>query len=92
MGEMMKGILVGCDQNQEWLLSWWWDQYSAHNSYPVVFVDFGMSKTGVAWCNERGTCIPQSLDAHSLLPLSLEKGAVGGSFWSRDLVHAFSLV
>jgi hypothetical protein len=51
------GVIVGCDQNQEWLLSWWWQHYSAHNNYPVVFADFGMSSKALAWCKEKGHCI-----------------------------------
>lgn len=54
--EMVKeGIIAGCDKNQEWLLSLWWDHYSEHNSYPVAFADFGMSEIGLAWCRKRGT-------------------------------------
>ena len=51
------GILVGCDKNQEWLLSWWWEHYSRHNSYPVAFADLGMSPQAIAWCKERGSYI-----------------------------------
>jgi len=57
---MHEGIVVACDQNQEWLLPWWWVHYSAHNCYPVLFVDFGMSERGRAWCRERGVCVPLS--------------------------------
>ncbi|MBM3183739.1 MAG: hypothetical protein FJZ64_00335 [Chlamydiae bacterium] len=51
-----EGILTGCDKNHEWLLQWWWENYLEHNSYPVAFVDFGMSESGLAWCKERGIC------------------------------------
>lgn len=51
---MEQGILVGCDQSQEWLLSWWWENYREDNSLPVAFADFGMSEEGRAWCQERG--------------------------------------
>ncbi len=54
----MRGIIVGSDHKQEWLLSWWWKHYSSHNSYPVVFMDFGLSEEGKLWCQERGQCIP----------------------------------
>ncbi len=53
----MKGIIVGCDQNQEWLLPWWWKHYSKHNHYPVAFVDFGLSKEAKDWCKQRGLYI-----------------------------------
>lgn len=49
-----EGILVGCDSKLEWLLPWWWSFYSKHNTRPVAFADFGMSKFGIEWCKERG--------------------------------------
>jgi len=54
---MSQGVLAGCDQNQEWLLPWWWKHYSAHNDYPVAFVDFGLSEEARAWCLHRGRVI-----------------------------------
>lgn len=55
-----EGILVGCDCNQEWLLSWWWDHYAKHNSYPVAFADFGMSPKALKWCREKGEILKLS--------------------------------
>jgi hypothetical protein len=52
-----QGIIVGCDQRQEWLLSWWWNHYSAHNKFPVAFADFGMTEKALSWCRERGQCL-----------------------------------
>jgi hypothetical protein len=57
MGMSYVGVVVGCDLNQEWLLSWWWENYSKYNSYPVMFADFGMTEEGRKWCLERGGCI-----------------------------------
>ena len=54
---MTQGIIVGSDQTQEWLLPWWWEHYSRHHSYPVVFIDFGLSFEQKAWCRERGELI-----------------------------------
>jgi hypothetical protein len=51
---MERGILVGCDLLQEWLLPWWWDGYCAQSSAPVAFADFGMSKEARGWCEARG--------------------------------------
>lgn len=52
---MNDGIIIGCDNKQEWLLPWWWMHYSLHNNYPVTFVNFGnMSKEAQLWCTERG--------------------------------------
>jgi len=53
-----EGIIVGCDQTQEWLLPWWWKHYSANNSYPVLFVDFGMSQAASQWCKQQGLYTP----------------------------------
>lgn len=52
--ELSEGVIVGCDNNQEWLLPWFWDSYSRYNNYPVTFMDFGMSAKGIAFCKERG--------------------------------------
>lgn len=51
---MTCGIITGCDKNQEWLLPWWWEIYSRHNTYPVAFADFGMSSRAKRWCQRRG--------------------------------------
>lgn len=50
----MDGILVGCNQFQEWILPWWWEHYAKYNSYCVSFVDFGLSDKMRIWCRERG--------------------------------------
>ena len=52
------GIVVGCDAEQECLLPWWWHHYSATNSYPVLFIDFGMSEKARRWCQKRGLYAP----------------------------------
>lgn len=54
---MKEGILVGFDQKIEWLLPWWWTNYSKHNSFPVTFVDFGMSEKARFFCAKRGELI-----------------------------------
>jgi hypothetical protein len=51
------GVIVGCDQTQEWLLPWWWDHYRKHNAYPVAFVDLGMSFSAKEWCKKQGEYI-----------------------------------
>lgn len=52
------GVLVATDIGLEWMLPWWWEHYSRHNSHPVAFVDFGMSEEARQWCRERGEFIP----------------------------------
>lgn len=86
MSENMEGILVGCDCNQEWLLSWWWEHYSKHNAYPVAFVDFGMSEKASAWCRERGQYISLPDEPIPLKKLSSRRKAqwekrLGSGFW-----------
>ncbi len=56
------GVLVGCDQNQEWMLKWWWNNYSTFNTLPVAFIDFGMSKSAKLWCKSKGSLISISID------------------------------
>jgi len=52
------GVIVGCTQNQEWLLPWWWMHYHLFNHLPVTFIDFGdMSAQAVKWCKKRGSLI-----------------------------------
>lgn len=70
----MQGVIVGCDSNQEWLLPWWWSHYSEHNSYPVVFVDFEMSREKRLWCESRGRVVDLIKDSNEIsLPPSPDK-------------------
>jgi hypothetical protein len=59
--EKEKGVIVGCDKNQEWLLSWWWERYSSENSFPVCFVDFGMTLDARSWCAQRGEVLSMEI-------------------------------
>lgn len=52
-----EGVIVALDEKIEWLLPWWWARYNTHNSYPVCFVDLGMSHFGKSFCKERGKVI-----------------------------------
>lgn len=60
--EKERGVLCGCDAEQEWLLSWWWGHYSATNAFPVTFIDFGMTEEGRRFCQERGELLSVSID------------------------------
>jgi len=51
------GIVVAADENQEWFLKWWWENYSKHNTYPVTFFDIGMSKSARHWCESKGNVL-----------------------------------
>ncbi len=54
---LREGIVVGSDDRQEWLLPWWWENYRRHNSFPVAFVDFGLSERMKEWCRGRGELV-----------------------------------
>lgn len=60
--ELSRGVLVASDQNLEWLLPWWWSNYSSCNSFPVTFVDFGMSESARAFCREHGELVDFAFD------------------------------
>lgn len=53
-----KGVLVASNSFSEWMLPWWWDNYSKHSAYPVAFVDLGMSEGKVDFCKEKGSVVP----------------------------------
>src|SRR5579872_148957 len=57
-GKHQEGILVAANKTQEWLLEWWWENYSRFNRYPVTFVDLGLTDKAKRWCQERGELIP----------------------------------
>ena len=72
------GVLVGCNACQEWMLKWWWENYSKHNSFSVTFIDFGMSKSARLWCEMQGNVIPLLLPPNTVklkeeLPLKTQK-------------------
>lgn len=53
-----EGVIVGCSQNQECLLPWWWMNFRLHNNQPVTFIDFGdLSNSAISWCQKRGNLI-----------------------------------
>lgn len=56
-----EGVIVGCTQDQEKFLPWWWMNFRLFNNYPVTFIDFGdMSAIARKWCRQRGSLL--SLD------------------------------
>lgn len=57
-----RGIIVGADRKAEWMLPWWWKHYSIHASYPVTFIDFGLSNKGKDWCLGKGNLLPFNTD------------------------------
>lgn len=83
------GVIVGSDLTQEWLLPWWWEHFHKTNSFPVTFVDFGMSYSAREWCKERGELVRllvADLFVVSKEELPLEtihrwEGIYGKKFW-----------
>lgn len=77
---MNNGIIVGCDSSQEWLLPWWWDNYTCCNSLPVAFFDFGMSASALNWCSKRGEIFPlQALPVHADPSIALSNTQIYGN-------------
>jgi len=37
-----KAFLTGADNNTEWMLPWFFENYKKHNSTPIMFADFGV--------------------------------------------------
>ncbi|WP_420421722.1 hypothetical protein [Simkania sp.] len=54
---MSQGIITGTNARYEWMLKLWWHYYSQTNTYPVTFMDFGMSKSARLWCESKGDVI-----------------------------------
>lgn len=42
-------FVTGCDKKTEWMLKWWWENYSKWNTSPVYFFDFGVSDDIKEW-------------------------------------------
>ena len=79
MAYQKQAVLTGCDQNQEWMLKWWWKNFSKCNNCPVIFCDFGMSKSARLWCETKGivkslpSSHPNFLNEDEKIPISLKK-------------------
>jgi len=51
------GILVASDKDQEWILPWWYHFYKQNNTLPIAFMDLGLSKRALSWCEKKGQVI-----------------------------------
>jgi len=83
------GILVATNEKLEWMLKWWWGHYSQHNTFPVTFIDFGMSKSARMWCDNRGTVItlsPPALKPQEAIPQNTQE--IWESIYGRALWEA----
>jgi len=53
----LQGVVIASDVKQEWMLPWWWANYTRYNLFPVTFVDFGLSEKGRGFCKQRGELV-----------------------------------
>lgn len=47
-----KVFLTGSDKNNEWMLKWWLANYRKNSELPVIFADFGLSKSMRKWVDQ----------------------------------------
>ncbi len=74
-----QGVMVASNEKQEWLLPWWWENYTKHNNYPVTFVDFGLSEEGKNFCRQRGELV--EIPVIPSLGVKEEVKGERGQFW-----------
>lgn len=48
-------FVTGCDASQEWILPWFLENYSMHNTTPLVLFDFGMTYDASVWAKGKFT-------------------------------------
>jgi hypothetical protein len=79
-----RGLLLAVDEAQEWLLPWWWSNYSRYNDFPVAIVDLGMSASARAWCAAHGTVLDFAFPKNFVAPREkIEKSLE--ELWSAHL-------
>ena len=77
-------VVTGCDVLQEWILPWWYSNLRRYSQLPVIFVDMGMSRKGLAWCDERGEIVypEERVDFAELFkPIGLIRSSYAESLW-----------
>lgn len=87
---MKSGIIIGCDQNQEWMLPWWWSNYRSYHDLPVAFIDFGMSPAARKWCRARGLLIPLKAPKDFVAPLDCISSDLCAKWESRYGMHVWN--
>lgn len=72
-------FVTGCDANTEWMLKWWWENYSKYNKTPVYFFDLGITPKVKEWVNNTFdrvfTLEPHEVKAWFLKPEALIQSA-----------------
>jgi hypothetical protein len=87
---MSRGILVGCDKKQEWMLPWWLFHFKLHNKLPVAFVDFGMTSHAKKWCKTHGILIPLKAPQDFVYPKSQIASELSEKWEKRHGTHFWS--
>ncbi len=87
---MSRGIIVGCDQKQEWMLPWWLSHFKLHNKLPVAFIDFGMTSHAKKWCKAHGTLIPLKAPQDFVYPKNQISSELAGKWEKRYGSHVWS--
>jgi len=81
------GIITGCDENHEWMIKWWFENISKQSTFPITFLDFGMSKSARQWVEKRAPVIPITpppLNSESLISENTQQlweGLYGPTVW-----------
>lgn len=57
-----RGVVIGVDENQEWMLPWWLMNYARFNSDPVMVADFGLTDAGKDWCKKHGLFVSPRIE------------------------------
>ena len=74
---MRKGFMTGCDQNTEWMLPWFIENYKKHNDTPLTVMNFGMSNQCLEWLETQVHSIgmmrniPKGTSGWHLKPISM---------------------
>lgn len=72
-----EAFLTGCDENTEWMLPWFVENYEKHNNTPLVFANFGISSDMLKYIQTK---------AVGVLDLSKFKGK-GWFLKPKSMVH-----
>ncbi|MCB1108827.1 MAG: hypothetical protein KDK44_04150 [Chlamydiia bacterium] len=57
-----KGILIGAEKSQEWMLGWWYSHYRKYHDLPIAICDFGLSEQGLKKARQLGTVLDFNKD------------------------------
>lgn len=52
-----KAFLTGCDQNTEWMLPWFIENFKKHNDTDLIVANFGMSREMIQYCKQHVSAV-----------------------------------